>query len=72
MEAGEQHACRQVNMIFLSIQTFTLCTTVTITLTTQQLDCKRLCDTVYKEFWQVSRLTVFKELQCEKELPSLV
>ena len=50
-------------MIFLVV---TLCTTVTTTLTTQRLDYERLSDTVYKIFWQVSQLTAFEELQCEK------
>ncbi len=54
-------------MIFLFVKFFTLCTTVTTTLTTQQLDCERLSDTVYKPLWQVSQLTVFEELQCEKD-----
>jgi len=68
VEAGQQHVCCQVTMVFLLVKTFTLCTTVTTTLTTQQLDCERLSDTVYRDFWQVRRLIAFEELQCEKEL----
>ena len=67
VEAGQQHASCQVTMMFLLVKTFTLCTTVTTTLTNQQLDCERLSDTVYKQFWQVSQLIVFEELQCEKD-----